>query len=585
MRDHTGTGTCPFHQATSATAPSTPAAATEPTTGPGGVRRRTVLAAALGLVSAHAVGLRGTLRAAAATKRALKGSHGTMLRGCDIAAKYGRDREARFGLMFKKLPAYSPSDALLRSLAVKMNDGKAPLNDVKDSDVAFDTSIPAGYIYFGQFVDHDVTLDKTPLTTQKSDPTALVNYDTPRFDLGSVYGSGPTLSPDLYDAAKPGYLKVNPHDDLVDLPRDAVGAAYLGDPRNDENLIVAQLHTVFLRLHNKFRDSGLSFEDAQTRCRWHYQWLIVHDYLPKIVGQDVVDKLLVTKAGKLTAATTYYKPKNPAKPYMPIEFSAGAYRFGHSLIRAEYEVQDMHTVPIFGPDGYEDLRGSRAIPHNLWMDWNYFFDIPGMSAPDDRNMARRFDAQISLPLATLPSTVVAPTAGAIVALAERNLLRGKRLGLPAGQDVATAMGAKPLTNAQLGLTESGWKNKAPLWFYVLKEAELAGGHQLGSVGGRIVAEVILGLLALDKTSYFNTKPTFNPGADFGVGALILMADAFDARGRPVVDVPEEPDPQPDPDPVPDPADPVPDPVELEPIPVEPDEVINPEATDPLPGII
>ena len=214
-----------------------------------------------------------------------------------------------------------------------------------------------------------------------------------------------------------------------------------------------------------------------------------------------------------------YQPRNVNKPYMPVEYSGAAYRFGHSMIRAEYEVQDGHTVPIFGQDGYEDLRGNRQIPASLWIDWNYFFEIPGMNTPDDRNMARLIDTQLSLPLFKLPSTVVAPTAGAIVALAERNLLRGKRLGLPAGQDVATAMGIKPLTNAQLGLTEPGWKNKAPLWFYILKESELLGGKKLGPVGGRIVAEVILGLLGLDKTSYFNANPSFAPGRELQDGRL------------------------------------------------------------------
>src|SRR3712207_2881731 len=121
------------------------------------------------------------------------------------------------------------------------------------------------------------------------------------------------------------------------------------------------------------------------------------------------------------------------------------------MIRAENEVHDGHTVPIFGNDGYQDPRGRRQLPGNLWIDWNYFFEIPGMDAPDDRNMARKIGTQLSLPLSKLPSTVVAPTAGAIVSLAERNLLRGKRLGLPAGQAVATAMGLKALTNTPLGL--------------------------------------------------------------------------------------------------------------------------------------
>ncbi|GAA1828852.1 heme peroxidase family protein [Microlunatus capsulatus] len=585
MSSRAHTATCPFTGRTAA-----PAAVGEDrprgaATAPGGpaVRRRTVLAAAAaGLLAG---GLRsgplGAVRAAAAVRRARRGTHGQGLRGLDIATRVGRDREARFGLMFKKLPAYSPSDALLRTLARRMDDGKAPLSDVRFSDTACDTSMPAGYIYLGQFADHDITLDKTPLTLQEQDPRGTTNFDSPRFDLGSVYGAGPAASPELYDPARPGYLRVEHHDGLVDLPRDAVGKAFLGDPRNDENLIVAQLHTVFLRLHNRLRDSGLGFEQARQEVRFRYQWLIVHDFLPRVVGQGVVDAILARRAdGTLTARTTFYKPRSTAKPYMPVEFSGAAYRYGHSMIRAEYEVQDQHTVPLFARDGYEDLRGSRPVPHDLWVDWNYFFDIPGLSTPDDRNMARRIDTQISLPLSTLPPTVVAPAAGAILALAERNLLRGKRLGLPCGQDVATAMGLKPLTNAQLGgLPEAGWGKKAPLWYYVLKEAELGGGQRLGPVGGRIVAEVFLGLLALDPTSYFTLRPRFDPGAGYAFGALVLEADAFDPRGRPQPEPAEEPDLPEDPE-LPEEGEPL---EGLEPVALEPDEVIQPEAVLPLPG--
>jgi hypothetical protein len=473
-----------------------------------------------------------SVAAAAAPKkrRALRASHAADQRGLDIAVKGGRDKEARFGLMFKKLPAFAPPDALLTALALQMNDGKKPLSDVKDSDVEFDIpSMPAGYIYLGQFIDHDMTLDTTPLTLQQQDPKGMTNFDTPRFDLASVYGKGPGGSPELYDPARPGYLLTDDHDDVRDLPRDDTGAAYLGDPRNDENLIVAQLHAVFLRLHNKLRDEGTSFEQAQQLLRWHYQWLIVHDFLARIVGPDVVARLIRRKPTKLEFLGTFYKPKNPKRPYMPVEYSGAAYRFGHSMIRAEYEVHDGHTIPIFGNEGHQDLRGTRRIPADLWIDWNYFFEIPGMDTPDDRNMARKIDTQLSLPLSTLPPTVVAPTTGAIIALAERNLLRAKRLGLPAGQDVAAAMGLKPLTNQQLGLSDPGWKGKAPLWFYILKEAELLGGNRLGPVGGTIVAEVILGLLAADPTSYFNANPTFDPGPGYGMGHFLLWADAIDPR--------------------------------------------------------
>jgi Animal haem peroxidase len=542
-----------------------------------GVARRGFLAGALAVAVAPAVGgLGGTALAAepdsttdpTATPAppaspAEIGAHAVGdPRGADIAVRVDRRVEARFGLMFKDLPAFAPTDGLLRWLAASMNDGKAPLSDVRDSDFAFDNpGIPAGYIYFGQFVDHDMTLDKTPLTHKLQDPLAMRNYDTPWFDLGSIYGKGIKGSPELYDQdpGRYGFLKLWHHDGLVDVPRDEVGAAYLGDPRNDENLIVAQLHTVFIRLHNKFMDQGMTYAQARRQTRWHYQWLIVNDYLPRIVGKPVVSSL-IRRDGPIKFTGTLYKPEHADNPYMPIEYSGAAYRFGHSMIRAEYEMQDGHTVPIFGADGFEDLRGNRPIPTNLWCDWNYFFDIPGVEPPDDRNMARLIDTELSLPLFTLPSTVVARTDKAIIALAERNLLRGKRLGLPCGQDVAEAMGITPLTNEELGLKQPGWGGKAPLWYYVLKEAELLkNGRTLGPVGGRIVAEVILGIMALDPESYFNLKPAFQWQEKKTIGDLILLADALDPRSRIVV----------------------PDDDETGPLPLAPAEQVNPQATSPV----
>ena len=573
-------GVCPFSGAVAGTTRS-------------GVSRRTVLAGLAGLAALPVLG--GTAHAApgrtptpprlpARRPRATRGAHAVgNPRGSDIAVRAGRDKEARFGVMFKGLPAFSPPDALLTALAVSMSDGKAPLSDVKDSDVAFDNpGMPAGYIYLGQFIDHDMTLDKTPLTQQQQDPRGMINYDTPRFDLGSVYGRGPAGSPELYDPARPGYLLCNDHDGVRDLPRDDVGAAYLGDPRNDENLIVAQLHAVFLRLHNRLRDQGRSFEQAQQEVRWHYQWLIVNDYLPRIVGRDVVDRLVRRRRnGPIEFLGRFYKPRDRRRPYMPIEYAGAAYRFGHSMIRAEYEVHDQHTVPIFANEGHQDLRGNRPVPEDLWIDWNYFFEIPGMGTPDDRNTARLIDTQLSLPLSTLPPTVVAPTAGAITSLAERNLLRGKRLGLPAGQDVAVAMGLPPLSNRQLGLTDPGWKGKAPLWFYVLKEAELLGGHRLGPVGGTIVAEVVLGLMACDTTSYFTAAPGFDPGPGYGMGSFLLWADAIDPRA---LEAPEDEPADGEVDELPeDEALHEEEPEVGEPELLEPGEAPDPAATSPVPG--
>ena len=209
---------------------------------------------------------------------------------------------------------------------------------------------------------------------------------------------------------------------------------------------------------------------------------------------------------------------------MPIEYSVGAYRFGHSMIRPEYEMNDAHTRPVFGAEGH-DLRGSRPVPSELQADWSYFFTVPGTSVPDGLNFARLIDTRLALPLHDLPGTVVPrDILPAFTNLAERNLLRGKRLGLPSGQAVAAAMRLQPLTNDQLGLTDKGWAGGAPLWFYVLKEAELQyGGRHLGEVGGRIVAETILAFLTLDPNSYLHA-PDFSPfSRPFTVGDFLRFS--------------------------------------------------------------
>jgi hypothetical protein len=297
-----------------------------------------------------------------------------------------------------------------------------------------------------------------------------------------------------------------------DLPRQPGGAALIGDKRNDENLIVAQLHLAFLKFHNRCLTSGIASSpaEAQRLTQWHFQWIIVHDYLEHVVGQDVVSRFLDSK-GKVKRE--FYKPKNPHRPMMPIEYAVAAFRFGHSMVRAAYlmNIKDgvRNFAAIFGADG-SDLRGSHPLPARLEIDWPLFFQFTGQ--PDGpRNNSRRIDGKLSLPLFNLPATVVSD---GMVSLAQRNLLRGKRLGLPSGHAVAATMGIEPLTNSQLGLPDpdnAGWAGAAPLWFYILKEAELQqSGLRLGAVGGRIVAEVILGILDAQKDSYLQAKPAFTP---------------------------------------------------------------------------
>jgi hypothetical protein len=463
-------------------------------------------------------------------------------RGSDIAVTVGRNAQGRFGLMFPKLPAFAPSDALLEELAKQMIDRTPPLSDVSLSNDGFDNAnIPAGFAYLGQFIDHDMTMDKTPLGEQQKDKHGTLNYDTPFFDLGSVYGRGPTLDPQLYDPADRRLLRIGvTAEGHPDLPRNADGVAIIGDPRNDENLIVAQLHLAFLQLHNRFALSGQSFAEAQRLTRWHFQWLIVHDFLPRIVGQEMVDSILDPTPGKPSKVDLrFYKPGDKKRPMMPLEYSGAAYRFGHSMVRAEYEMSDGITVPFFGRAPH-DLRGSRPLPEFARADWNYFFDIPGLGMPDDRNLTRHIDTKLALPLEKLPPTVVQHIDNAILSLAERNLRRANQLGLPAGQDVAKAIGITPIANRELGLTDTAWNGKAPLWFYILKESELAGGLRVGPVGGRIIAEVILGILSLDRDSYVNAAAGWTPPTlPYACGDMLLQAGAITIEGHPEAEGAEE----------------------------------------------
>jgi hypothetical protein len=493
----------------------------EPNRPDGRFSRRGFLAGAAALSAGAVVG-----RQAGVAHAEVGGSglHGAELRGMFLTSK-NRLAEGRFGTMFKRLPAYAPPDTLLTGLAETMVEPNTSDDFLNTSPRLF-----AGFTFIGQFIDHDITLDTTPLDQQQADPDATVNFRTARYDLDVLYGRGPADDPQFYDPANPGKLLLTPNvNGILDVPRDANDnfRAIMPDRRNDENLILVQFHKAVAQFHNKIVDYARAqgirqewlFETARRLTRWHYQWAVIHDFLPRFVGDELVGPngtVYKEVAGKPPVINlNYYKPTNrDDRPFMPVEFAVAAYRFGHSLIRPFYVINGSGVVDIFGPDGQRNLNGGRPIPSDLVMDWKNI--LPVVDNPRARP-PRKLDTKLSIPLSTLPGSAVPPP-DPTRNLAVRNTLRGKKVGLPSGQQVARAMRAKVLSNAELdpnatlGLNGSGWGGEAPLWFYILKEAELPpyNGERLGPVGGRIMAETLVGLLQRDPNSYLYLNAAWKP---------------------------------------------------------------------------
>jgi Animal haem peroxidase len=492
--------------------------------------------------------------------------HG-ILRGLDAASK-SNTSEGRFGRMFRTLQKAEFSQEVLKTLGDQMvseADAVPTPEDANPRDDEENTGIFAGYTYLGQFIDHDITFDPASSLMKQNDPDALEDFRTPRFDLDNIYGRGPDDQPYLYfsDGKKlllsTRQLTGSGFDNNVrDLARntpdpidtEATKRAIIGDPRNDENVIVSQLEAMFIRFHNRMVDlfPGEPFEKIQQRVRWHYQWVIIHDFLPTILGQEMVDRVYTSPDKK--PDLQFYHWYN--YPYMPVEFSVAAYRFGHSMVRPEYRLNT--TLPnrfdIFSSDPASSLTGFREFPSPWAIDWRLFYDFgnnPDQFSKNRIQPAYKIDTSLVNPLKNLP-TIIATQVGN---LAQRNLLRGLSMGLPSGQDVARAMKQTVIpddllkvgkankdgqkSNKPLVSLDKSFKDRAPLWFYILSEAQQVFKNndtpiRLGPVGGRIIAEVFFGLLDGDSHSYLNQHSHFQPEKEFlnaagkfGIAELITQA--------------------------------------------------------------
>jgi hypothetical protein len=356
----------------------------------------------------------------------------------------------------------------------------------------------AGWPIFGQFVAHDLTADRSPVTLH-ADPATIRNFRTPRVNLEHVYDGGPVGSPYLYDRDDSAKLLLGVDD--ADLPRNSQGIALVGDPRQDVHLFMAQLHLAFLKAHNllvdRLREDGVPdgelFDEARRGTTWHYQWIVLHDFLPRVIGADLVAELL--EDGPLTFAVV-------GEPFIPFEFADAAYRYGHSQIRHNYFVGGEQR-PLF-----PDLVGFRPVPEELRVDWAAMFDVRGRP-PAQR--AKKIDGRLPRSLIDLPLAITGEVEeDDLHSLAVRDLERGSGVGLASGESVARELGIAPLESQELALPDE-WTGETPLWYYLLKESEArANGDQLGPTGARIVGDVLVGIVASDPESYLSVDPGWQP---------------------------------------------------------------------------
>ena len=456
-------------------------------------------------------------------------------------------RLGNFGRLFPDLPTWAADMARAADMP-GTDDMEIPQNQAEEiaallggpggimHDAEGDSGnseIPAAYTFFAQFVDHDITLDvHSELHGEALDEDALgelPNLRSASLDLDSVYGFGPDVSPHLYAPNQQGRLlvgsQVNGVENPRDVPRRTDGHALLGDPRNDENLFLSQLHLLFLRFHNRLLIEH-DFERAQREARFHYQHLVLHDFLGRICDEGVYNfarPLIEANANPVQAEREYPFFRDALiddgdRVRMPVEFAAAAYRFGHSMVRSQYPVNaDYPAIEIF--DERFGTLGFGQVPPELTVDWRFLLVDVEARHPYARSKA--IDHLLADELIRLPDPVVGRNAPQNDrALAFRNLLRGYVLRLPSGQRVEAALAAQgyPIRtpdneeshNLRLGEILAGTdldaetrrrlEQHTPLFLYLMREAGIrGGGNRLGPVGSAILMEVFGAMLVRGDT--------------------------------------------------------------------------------------
>lgn len=429
----------------------------------------------------------------------------------------------------------------------------------------------AGYTYFGQFVIHDLSFDSISAARKfPTDPIVLsdvTNLRSPLLNLETVYGnhfpckrvrkraemmqSGSDLLFRLDDTSTELLVKKSFKNDL---PRKN-GKALIVDPRNDENLAVAQIHVAFLKFHNTLAkklgidDSSEGLERARKEVTNHYQWIVLHDMLPKLVRSEILEAYLRGKPDRCSDS-------NADPPQLPIEFTLGVFRTLHSMVRETYHWNALHgsgpnsagatLFDLFSFTGEsEHTQLTSNLPSDWIINWNNFFNTESSSSANELNFAKPIDLNVA------KSLTFSDHSGKTVSLSALDILRGQSFGLASGQKVAGQFlpSHQILRSDQIArfLREdlrAPFASETPLVLYLMIEAMIdENGARLGLLGSHIASSVIVRLLRADKDSILNTnfKPDdclLNGAGEFGMPELLRFVklenpeyDQFDPIGE------------------------------------------------------
>jgi hypothetical protein len=461
-----------------------------------------------------------------------------------------------FGTMFPNLPAFHYTDQAAADLAATM-ENPTPDSPGTNRGTRDDSStLPSEYTYLGQFIDHNLDFDETAQPTANVNATSLTNFESFRFDLNNVFGGGPFVDPQLYasdhrhllvsgtlgTAQADGFPTVTGNGGVFDLARDPVtGVANLVEPRDDETQILSQISAAFVAFYNNFVNQGLGYAQARQLTEDYYQEIVLTDVLPAYVGQSTINRYLTFGDNGAAHVNT---PNLPSASFTPVEFSVGAYRFGHSLVRDNYHINDIFptttdiddNVPIFDLNSFQfgDLSGGAPLaapnrattttciatslcevsnPAGHQIQWKYF--VPELDANQSDpgiNFARDTQPTISPALFNLPAEAIAgcadvadPVCNGTGDLIARDFARGNYDGLASGQAIAQALGCHVISAPSINPTHDAVFNSGtPLIYYVLAEAQKAR-QTLGCVGSSIVAQTFIQVLWDTPNSILHTN--------------------------------------------------------------------------------